>query len=86
MARSFGGIDGKGKGSDGVLARKVKKATAAKRHLWNVIKLAGELREAEALPCDQLTNLEFHLIGAEEALRHYMVDRLGMGGRAKPQA
>ena len=47
MARSFWGIDGKGKGSDGVLARKVKMATAAKRHLWNVMKLAGELREAE---------------------------------------
>ena len=86
MARSFGGIDGKGKGSDGVLARKVKKATAAKRHLWNVIKLAGDLREAEALPCDDLSNLEFYLTGAEKALRGYMVDRLGMGGRAKPQA
>ena len=81
MARGFGG-----KGSDGVLARKVKKATVAKRHLWNVIKLAGEIREAEVFPCDQLTKLEFHLIGAEEALRHYMVECLGMGGRAKPHA
>jgi hypothetical protein len=68
-----------------MLAKQVKKATAAKRHLWNVIKLAGELRGLEAVPCDDLTNLEFHLTGAEQALRHYMVDRLGMGGRAKPQ-
>ena len=84
MARGFGGIARKG--SDGVLATKVKKATAAKRHLWNVIKLSGEIREAEVFPCDQLTKLEFHLIGAEEALRGYMVDRLGMGGRPRPHA